>query len=156
MRLRIAFIGIHAMLATVSITRTIAYAPFGGGPHSSPGPDFISANGELIVIVWLLWLYSSVSLVVDMIRGRASTGVPFTAVLLTVWGLIYLGPIIFQQPGSAWMTLFLYVGMGGAWIFAWVWAWEMMKRLRNAQLRHLKKMTGEMRNVRRDDDGAIH
>ena len=116
-------------VASVALTRSIAYIPLTPFKPDNAGPLILTDEGEYMWLYGTLWLICGLLLLWDTFGKDTGWGVPLFSGLMVVWGLSYLAAWLISDFHSlSWMSFALYAGMGGAFISSW---------LANARLRSM-------------------
>lgn len=104
---------VHAGIALISATRSIAYFPIAGGTHESAGPMILSDHGEWLWLYVTLWAMSFILSAFALVKGRGEFALLVFVFLCFSWAGGY-GAAWLMSGGrsSDWMTAFLYLGLG--------------------------------------------
>lgn len=104
----------HAAMALVCFSRAFAYSDWITPAGDSPGPIFLTDDGEWLWVYVILWALVGVLAVIDWFRPRTQWSIPAFVGIMIVWGLSYIGAWIFDGPkNDSWMTAALYLGTAG-------------------------------------------
>lgn len=102
---------VHLGLALVCLTRAFAYSDWLTPPIDSPGPIFLTDDGQWLWVYALLWLAAGLVAAWDGIRGRTGWGVPIFIGITAVWGGSYAGAWwVSDLQSPDWLTAALYWG----------------------------------------------
>lgn len=131
----------HMAMALVCFSRAFAYSDWITPARDSPGPIFLTDDGEWLWVYVILWLIVGGLAVLDWFAPRTRWAIPAFVGIMIVWGLSYIGAWIFDGPtGDPWMTAFLYLGTSGVILgghFGIAWRDKEIARLEDRVAAHI-------------------
>lgn len=127
----------HLGVALVCFTRAIAYGSLVSPPHESPGPLFITGDGQFLPAYAAAWGAAGIIAVVELLTHKSRLTLAMFAGLMTAWAISYgLAWWVSGMTSWDWVTCGLYTGLLTA-----VIGQDRAIRTRDAQI---EALTGEI------------
>lgn len=140
----------HLGIALVCFSRAFAYSNFLTPAVSSPGPIFLTDDGQWLWVYVLMWLTVGTVAVVEAVRPRSTWTLPAFVGIMTVWGLSYIGAWLFDNAErDPWMTAFLYLGVAAFALGAHLRVTFQERKVAHLTERIGARITGSVNQVRK-------